>query len=875
MVETNPYENIIPQRVIPDAKAAPPKKPKTGSDPHGYIDFAKTAGPLHKDEFDHYVDFAKKAGKPATETSIEELYAAHKHAGEEPVMREEKNRVDERGREEMKRSIEFEEEDRYEEIRKIAQEILDGRKAVDPGITREIPTTTDMEMAEKIYERKLQQSADAAKLEYIQQAELNQVINGLTAKAVQIENVKKQKGRKFSSLAKSLGIRTRSLENDEEIIALKKESDDLYQSLMAKGIRLYWNDKEQLANFMRQYGDKEEFFLNLTNEALDIQVKNAGLPEKAVNYFYKIGKKWSELKKWQQIAIGATGGLLTAGGALAVGAGTFGALALTGGYRWGFRGFGAMAMGIGRKIKLEKQRKQERDAGWENTFNEQMDTLKRYEHDLDVGIALVVNKKSFSEIGKDYEEQSLQNTRQAMKLAGKTFIISSLIGESLRLGGQYTGINIGTILKKIGGVLGMEGGGAEWQPEMSKGSPATSESGMKFTRIMDGYPEAEGHEDIVKSTHERYGYGKYGPEGYGTEAEGHIPESQTEASSPRAADAPERIARPKNILLGFDDVKRGGGIEKSAQAIMRQDPEQFGFDPKDPKLNAKIGQKAHLLARDMAKNMGFEGKEGLEEFNKIASQRVQEGDQISLFRKPSGELGMEYSGSAFGEVSAPGAIPETEISASKASGIASAEEIAGGGKAGVAPEEMKPKAGAGVAEQQPSRVRGAGKMKLPDEILENERIAKENFAKASRYAEDVAKWKAEAGPQIEQMRIKAALAQVGPTRGLLNNIVTEAGIGRKGYFWGQPISKFNDLVGENLFAGEASEPDAVGKINSNKDKLRRLYEILKEYSVHGGETMDECLRKALLNSTPIIEGKRGESVGSRILQLINQKVLGK
>lgn len=305
----------------------------------------------------------------------------------------------------------------------------------------------------------------------------------------------------------------------------------------------------------------------------------------------------------------------------------------------------------------------------------------------------------------------------------------------------------------------------------------------------------------------------------------------------RAPDAPEKMAevptqeipKPKNILLGFDDIKKGGGIERSAQAIMKADPEQFGFDPEDPKLNAKIGQRAHILARGLAKDLGFEGGDGYKEFNKIASRHVQEGDQIRLFRDAAtGKPKMEYSGDAFGDASSvPDNIPQAEASVSKVAPV----------------EDMK--SGTGAADQQASRARG-GKMKLPDEIQEMQDRAQARWREAVQAEQELK----DARPGLEAANVRdLAIANERlylSTRGLLDRIVQDAGVGKRAAFWDQPMSEWDKLISsENYIAQDVHNADVVRKLNLNTDKLRALYPMLKRYQTQGYEKIGECLMRAI------------------------------
>src|SRR4030042_6548066 len=224
-----------------------------------------------------------------------------------------------------------------------------------------------------------------ARPEDVKQAELNKAINDFEARQSQIAEMKAKKTNRFASLATSVGIKTRSLDDDPGVMSLEKDSNDLYRNLIAKGIRLYRGDKPQLENFLKQF-DEFEVFKAGYNQEIDKRAELAGFPEKILAGMHRMGKAWSELKTWQKIAVGAAGGLGIAEGAAALGAGTFGAATLASGWRWGFRGFGAMAAGIGRKMQLDNKMLEEMKRGQEKVLRAKLDILNRWGDNLDGAI---------------------------------------------------------------------------------------------------------------------------------------------------------------------------------------------------------------------------------------------------------------------------------------------------------------------------------------------------------------------------------------------------------------------------------------------------------------------------------------------------------
>ncbi|HLM84125.1 MAG TPA: hypothetical protein VK254_02875, partial [Candidatus Bathyarchaeia archaeon] len=130
--------------------------------------------------------------------------------------------------------------------------------------------------------------------EDIAQAELNQAVNDFEAKQSQIAQMRAKKTGRFASLAKSLGIKTRDLSNDPEVMSLEEESHDLYRNLISKGIHLYKGDRQQLENFLQDH-DEFEVFRSTYDKEMDERAKSCGWPENVLAGFQKIGQKWSEM----------------------------------------------------------------------------------------------------------------------------------------------------------------------------------------------------------------------------------------------------------------------------------------------------------------------------------------------------------------------------------------------------------------------------------------------------------------------------------------------------------------------------------------------------------------------------------------------------
>ncbi|MDD3487547.1 MAG: hypothetical protein PHF35_04210 [Candidatus Moranbacteria bacterium] len=171
--------------------------------------------------------------------------------------------------------------------------------------------------------------------------------------------------------------------------------------------------------------------------------------------------------------------------------------------------------------------------------------------------------------------------------------------------------------------------------------------------------------------------------------------------------------QPKG-LIGQETIAKGGGIERSAKHIIKANAEKFGLDPNDPKLELKAGQKAHVLARQMAENRGI----SYEKLNEIASHKVQPGEGIKIITDSNGKPMIEYDGKAFGSM-VPKHAAGAEVSAPKtAPKVAAGAHDAPVGRASAVPD----RSGMGT--------HGADEPKKPDWMKpfdENMARAKRNF----------------------------------------------------------------------------------------------------------------------------------------------------
>jgi hypothetical protein len=314
-------------------------------------------------------------------------------------------------------------------------------------------------------------------------------------------------------------------------------------------------------------------------------------------------------------------------------------------------------------------------------------------------------------------------------------------------------------------------------------------------------------------------------------------------SGVRAPDAEAQVAEPGIREIGFHEVEEGGGIEKSAKAIIKANPEAFGLDPDDPKLNTKAGQEAHKLARGLADKYGMTYKD----LNEIASHKVQPGDQIRIFQDPlNGKWNLTYNGAAFDNALSPDNIPDVPHG-----GAGAAQEIAPTKagmtvddvkpKASVAPEDAtRPRAGA-AAEQQPTRARGGGKMNFPPEVEELDRKAQASAARAlesQQYADNLREQSVGSEAVYSAATSKAHLA----TRGLWENVFRDAGFSKRGNVWNRSALEIYGQL-KQYIAHDVTSPDPT---NENMARLGGLFKAFGKPPV--GMSMDDYLRNVDSNS---------------------------
>jgi hypothetical protein len=733
-----------------------------------------------------------------------------------------------------------------------------------------VPVKPDVYVAEPIpgeSQPKALENKAIPKAEDLAQAELNKAITDFEAKQAQIAEMRAKKAGRWTSLRKTLGLETRNIDRDPEVMGLEKESQDLYRSLLARGINLYKGDKSQLEIFLKQFDEFEVFKKNY-NQELDKKVEIAGYPEKISSGLKTLTKKWSELGWKQKIAISMGGGLLFAGGAMALGAGTLGAATLTAGWRWGFRAFGATAAGVGKNVMLDRQMMATMEKEAEARLKGKMDFLEKYENNLDQGIEKMLSETEIGGARKDFEQRKTENALRATRFGLTTFAISSVLGESFRYASQATGINMGTILRKIGHATGLWGvggpvteitapqSGRPMSAEISSGTGKPPESVLtgEFRATEHSLnPAEQSHADnaagaidnrpVSGITEPQAGRPAY-TESSATEQPHYAEQSHTENPKgaidhrPVSVITESQAGRPTSVETSDIQTGRPGQIEEISSVKIRPggtmwggieskikaNPSAFGLDPKDPNFTKNMHRMTQQLLDEFAYRKGM----SYEELDQIARTKVMAGDSFKLMYDPSTEeLSIDdFHGKAFGsDIQTGGAARD----------ISSLE----GGK--LEPENAK--SGASTTEHQPSR---GSRTKLPNEILENERIAKEDFAKADQYQKDIRAYNAKEAVRLESVSSAADTRLFLSTRGLLNQLVNGAGVGDKANFWQHSMNDWEKLLGsENYIAQDIQLADETRIVSF--DKLKKLLPILEPYHRRGIESIGDCLREAVKN----------------------------
>jgi len=374
-------------------------------------------------------------------------------------------------------------------------------------------------------------------------------------------------------IAEALGIVKRS-EKDEEIKYFLKELEELRPKLMAAGRKTLVGNEEEYKAFEIEYHEAM-VAIRLRLKEDEIRAREAGfgkffigLANVSKNYrefisrqFLKDGKLTvKSFAKGMAIAgaAGFTAVSLLASALPALGIVAAGSAGAVSGLA--FRGFTSLGAGYSLKKRLEKSfiekkqkeiladvsklieaKKQKTDEEW-----------KKFIEEKEGG-------KTIAEEEQLFVDADTKHKRLALGLGAGTFLLGTAIShysaDIRNLIGQAWERVFGGSLAGGGGV----GIGSETPSVKAHGGgPPMVEGGAKGTVTV---PEGTGRGTL--SVDERYGAGKYGPEGYGTEAEGHIPEEFRGVSKV---------------------IDSGGNIWKATRDAYIENPEKYGYDSNSPKL---------------------------------------------------------------------------------------------------------------------------------------------------------------------------------------------------------------------------------------------------------------------------------------------------
>jgi hypothetical protein len=310
--------------------------------------------------------------------------------------------------------------------------------------------------------------------------------------------------------------------------------------------------------------------------------------------------------------------------------------------------------------------------------------------------------------------------------------------------------------------------------------------------------------------------------------------------------------------IGAVKIKEGDNLWKLSEKSIRANPEAFGLDPKDPRFKGKMNQKIAEILHDFAKRNGLAYKQ----LDTIFS------DDSFSFKKDAATGSVyidDYKGKAFGGKFREIGFPSGDIEASQQI------ETLEGGKI---PENPGSRGGGAVIDQhQPARIaRGIAVEDDPQVRAADERLkaAQERSAQAVQNEQE---WKAvrphlEAENAAETMKTNVRI--YGDTRGKLGRIFEKAGINQSALE--KPMSDFDKIVGKGYSAKDPLEFQAVDSSNDAVKDLQKLKAIISPYNKSGYETIDDCLRKAMMDTTV---GRSGVSNATLAQTLVSRLITNK
>ncbi|MCX6766278.1 MAG: hypothetical protein NT170_00620 [Candidatus Moranbacteria bacterium] len=693
--------------------------------------------------------------------------------------------------------------------------------------------------------------------------------------------------RKWSRLKNLLGASIKEVSDEDYSKAFHDYNGAWQDYLEAKrGDVLKKGNKEDAREFLREFEGAEEAakFLNLK---YDLKKEQSGYPAKILYGFEKMANGWKEMNWKKKIAISAA---IFGVGALAgvTGGASFGLIGATAfTLRTVQRTLGAGAMYIGAKRfqdqrflgKMNKELEHKLD-----TFLGSDEWLERIKN-LESGFTMKSTENLFKSKER-IEEMDSKHKRRALALAGLVGVGGTAF--DMYRHGVFNGLG-GAIKEKMvnSSILassisaeGMGGGAAAMQahevltahtPEIKSGgsllnwAESTNAAGAD-ANVSDQFhkPSSLVATPLDQSMRPGVHPGAsasdvHSGQPHPTEYPGKAPVNMNDQGGNFSEHVPADNASPR--ILGSHEVVRNGGIERSAQDIIKANPKAFGLDPENPRFHSQVGAKAHELAEDLRGRLGL--KKGV--FDNFASHRVQPGDHIKIFEDSStGKPKLSYEGKAFGNRIPVGDLHHgsaaedlaTSHPAKVMGGHAGASQEIAPSKGGMPVEDVKPKMGVNPEDIKPRT--GA----VPENTLSKPHFTPENAVEPRAGAGEGAA----NAEKLANINHRVYLAN----RPLLGNIFHKFGISEYYNIYDQPMSKWDDLIGTGPnVAQDVSQADVVNVSNESWKKLNDLRSILKYYNTSGHENIGECLRRALADSRIAPIG-HGESIGAKVQQAINE-----
>lgn len=288
------------------------------------------------------------------------------------------------------------------------------------------------------------------------------------------------------------------------------------------------------------------------------------------------------------------------------------------------------------------------------------------------------------------------------------------------------------------------------------------------------------------------------------------------------------IAKPQFEDIASVKIKAGGNMWGSIENNIKANPSAYGLDPNDPNFTKDM----HRMTQQMLDEFAYRKGMSYEQLDQIARTKIRAGDAFKIIHDPSTRdiYIDDFHGKAFGaDVSHGGAGAAQEITPNKGS---------------MPVEDTRPRTGA--AEHQPGGTRG--KVMQYDSDTPTQKIAKENFAKASQHYENVQEYKAKVGPQIDNMSRIAEIRQAIATKPGLIRILNGASFGERADVWNKSATGlYNQIMSHGGYiAHDVISADATKDLNENNIRLMAMF--LKFGKPQPGELFENYYQRIFTNS---------------------------